>query len=79
MRGCQGDLTGASPTPTLCRGPVAQALYFTINESRFMYGEAVNALIVFILVLGELRPSALCLLCAPAQAVCEPGWARTRP
>ena len=28
-------------------------MYFVINSSKFMYGEAINAIIVFLLVLGE--------------------------
>lgn len=41
----------------------AQDLYFEINSSRFLYGEAINALIVFLLIIGmghDLRTTCVC-------------------
>lgn len=58
------------PPPTLPL-PAAQDLYFTINESQFMYGAAINALIVFLLVLGKRAPRVARLMpvaAAPAGA-----------
>jgi len=59
----QLPLTSRAPHPrrelpavaAIFRGVSFSDLYFTVNSSRFLYGEAINALIVFLLVICERR------------------------
>jgi hypothetical protein len=57
---------GLPPRPPLhAPSPPPQDMYFVINSSKFMYGTALNAVIVFLLVLGGRRPRGF-LACLPA-------------
>lgn len=68
-----GSCTRCQPSHQLIRAAMScitipQDLYFEVNNSRFLYGEAINAIIVFLLVLGGHRVFACC---SRSPAVCN--------